>query len=221
MGVHLYKHGLSYLSVPKVACTSLKHFFFEIENGFPFKTYKINGVQRHIHNSGYPSRPFQKEVHPRMMDHWKIAVLRDPVDRVLSCYTNRVLGFRCLAEIDISEEDREKGIVRDPDLATFIRLLWRYRKISREVDHHAQPLKTFLGTDPGFYDRLYRMNELQQLVEDVENRVGPVPKLRRMQRSGKPIGRDELNRRQLARISEIYAADYEIFGDAFGGVSVG
>ena len=212
MGVHLYKHKFSYMSVPKVACTSLKHFFFEIENGFPFSPYKTNGKHRDIHNAGYPSRVYEREVHPQMKDHWKVAVVRDPVDRLLSCYANRVLGYKCLSNIAISEEDREAGVVPDPDLKTFIGLFWRYRQISHEIYHHALPMVSYLGNDPKYYDVIYPISEVGRLAEDVAAKVGTVPALKRMQTSGTKIDRTMLNERQIEKVKRIFAKDYDIYG---------
>jgi len=216
MGVHLYRHGISYFSVPKCACTSLKNFFFEVENGYPFRGFVANGRQRHIHNAAYPSRPFEREAHAEMEGHWKTAVIRDPVSRILSCWANRVVGFRCLADIDIPEADREAGVVPDPDLATFIGFFWRYRRLSPEIHHHALPMTHFLGTDPSYYDALFTIAEVDGLVSAVRERVGAVPELPRMQTSGVRPDRDALTPRLIEKIERIYASDYEAFGRFFG-----
>ncbi|MEM9811991.1 MAG: sulfotransferase family 2 domain-containing protein [Pseudomonadota bacterium] len=216
MGVHLYAHKLSYFSVPKCACTSLKTFFFEVENGEPFRPFRANGKLRHIHNAAYGSKPFEREAHPEMADHWKAAIVRDPVDRVVSAYANRVLGHRCLAGIALTEEDREKGLTECPDLPTFARHLWRYRKLSRDVEHHVAALTHFLGRDASYYDALYPMSGVGQFVEDVAARIGPVPALQRMQTSGgQKVGREQLGPRVIAKIERMYAADYETYGHVF------
>ena len=46
MPVILPDHKLSYFFVPKVACTSLKYMFYEVENGRRFEPFRINGNPR-------------------------------------------------------------------------------------------------------------------------------------------------------------------------------
>ena len=43
MTVHLWDHNLTHVAVPGMACTSIKHAFFEIENARLFKDYLVNG----------------------------------------------------------------------------------------------------------------------------------------------------------------------------------
>lgn len=54
MTVHLWDHKLTYVAVPKVACTSVKHAFFQIGNGRAFEDYVANGRYVHIHTL-YPT----------------------------------------------------------------------------------------------------------------------------------------------------------------------
>jgi hypothetical protein len=63
MTVILGKHKLSYILVPKVACTSLKAFFFEVENGLPFRDFRTSGRPWWIHQF-YPNSR-----HARRRDH--------------------------------------------------------------------------------------------------------------------------------------------------------
>jgi hypothetical protein len=62
MGCHLDRYGLSYFPVPKCACSSLKAFFFELENGRPFQNYRANGKVIHIHHV-YRTLPFETTRH--------------------------------------------------------------------------------------------------------------------------------------------------------------
>ena len=77
MSVFLWKKNLTYVSIPKVACTSIKHMFFEIENGRPFQPFKISGQFWHIHNF-YRGYAFEDLPHPRIADHRRLTVVRDP-----------------------------------------------------------------------------------------------------------------------------------------------
>jgi hypothetical protein len=216
MSVHLYEHKLSYFSVPKCASSSLKHFFFEIENGFPFRAFVANGKHNFIHATAYPAKRFEKVVHPEMADHWKMAVIRDPIDRVVSCYRNRIIYHQALSKIEISDEDRASGVTHDPDLATFVRHLGRYRALSRQVGHHTTPLTFFLGGEAAYFDALYTFNDLDRLVEDVRERVGRAPELARHQTGGPAMDRSDLTQADIRHIEDFYQDDYQAFGQAFG-----
>ena len=215
-GAHLYEHKLSYFSVPKCACTSLKHFFFTIENGFAFRDYQANGRPMHIHNAVYQSDAFEAYPHKRIADHWKIAVVRDPLERVLSCFSNRVLHHRELERIELSEEDRERGLTREPDLTTFVKNLERYMDIAPTIAHHAGSLTHYLGRDAAYFDRIYSMDELGALVDEVAARVGAVPELQSLQRGGPKFRVSDLALAEQDHLRRLYAEDYDIFGKFLG-----
>ncbi|TDL75024.1 hypothetical protein E2L08_15595 [Palleronia sediminis] len=214
MGVHIDKFGLSYFSVPKVACSSLKHFLFQIENGFAFRNFWANGKYYTIHNVCYSSRPFEKEKALVGKDKFTFAVVRDPVSRFISAYRDKVAG-RCIAPArDLTDRDRDNGMVPEPDLGTFVANLERYRDLSPEVRRHTEPMTFYLGTDPAFFDRIYGMRELDEVVEDVRQRVGgTVPALPHRNASTPPEGgAQDLSDRQDAAVRNYYAEDYRIFG---------
>lgn len=108
MSVFNYKHKISYYPVPKCACTSLKLVFFRIENGYDFRNFRVNGKMRYIH-SFYASRKFANARDLDGDDHFRFAVVRDPVERLLSCYSNRVLYYRELSARKLSPEATAAG----------------------------------------------------------------------------------------------------------------
>ncbi len=83
MTVFLWKHKLSYIAVPKVACTSVKAMLFEVENGRPFQRCVANGKVFHVHLY-YPTLQFTDLPRARIADHARFALVRDPIGRFLS-----------------------------------------------------------------------------------------------------------------------------------------
>ena len=215
MGVHLDQYGISYFSVPKCACTSIKHFFFEIENGFEFKRFRVNGEMRHIHNAVYGSLPFKEEVEKAGAQNWKIAVVRDPISRFLSCYSNKVLKKAVLEKVTLSDADRKAGLSNAPDLSSYVRDFEGYSRVSKVIYRHTRPMTDYLGSDPSYFDKVYPIGRLDQLVEDVKKRVGDVPALRRRQGNSPKISADALSADETQKIRAIYARDYEVFGALF------
>lgn len=215
MTVHLTKYGISYFGVPKVACTSLKLFFFEVENGFAFRPFQANGVKRHIHDAAYPTVPFKNWKPDRYLGHWKIAVVRDPVQRLLSCYSNRVLDHGELDNIVLTEEDIANGMTTRPDLHKFLEHFHRYRELAPSIAHHSDRMVDFLGANADFFDRIYSIRELDQLALDVSDRVGESLQIPREQTGGPKIGQDALTSKEKKLLRRFYEEDFAAFGDYF------
>ena len=210
MTVILQEYGLSYLPVPKIACTSLKTFFYEIENGFPFRSFSTSGRKWWIHDL-YRSRARADQPLDAMAYHHRIAVVRDPVARLLSCYSNRVLHHRELSRDKALRPLRRAGLPYSPDLSTFVANLEGYCAAVPAIQHHAAPMVTYLGDDPAYFARIYTMSELDQLVEDVAARTGRRAPLQRLQTGGPKITADALSSAEIDRLRDFYAQDYSAF----------
>ena len=207
MALILPKQRIAYFPVPKAACTSIKTMFFEIENGVPFKPMQRHGQMFHIHNF-YGTQPFNRQNTGQLQDFWRFAVFRDPVARFLSCYSNRVLHFRELSPGMLSQQAQAAGALPDPDLDTFVERIELYREYSPSIRHHVAPQVSFLGRDPGFFDRIYSMKELKQMVADLEERMGLQLHLPHEQRGGPKLTLADLGANTRDRLSAIYRADF-------------
>jgi hypothetical protein len=202
----------SYLAVPKVACTSLKSMFFEVENGRSFEPYVANGRKVHIHNV-YPSLNFSDVPKPRIADHARFALVRDPVKRFLSCYSNRVLHLKELSQANAGAALAGRDLAPDPDLGMFIDRLDDYRAASVSIRHHTNPLVTFLGRDPGYFAGLYRIEQIDTLIRALSDRLGRDLVAGRLQTGGPKLDVGLLTAAQLAQLRARYAEDYRVYGD--------
>ena len=214
MSVFLWQHRLSYVSAPKVACTSLKHLFFEIENGYPFRPFLANAERYQIHRF-YPGRAFADLPHAHIVDHVRLCAVRDPVERLLSCYANRVVHHRQLHRRRFTEAMRAAGLKRDPSLEDFVAKLDLYRRHFPALGHHSRPIVDFLGRDPGWYHGIYPLRALAGFRAHVEHVVGVAPALRHLQADGPKFSSEDLSTLMRRRIEACYAEDYEIWGRWF------
>ena len=211
----LPEHKLSYIPVPKIACTSLKNLFYQIENGRRFETYQINGRIRDIHKL-YPSMPFKDLNRTPMADHQRLAVVRDPLSRVLSCYRNRVAEKGALSEARVGPALAERNLKPDPSLSEFIGAFKRYQRVSPEVMHHSSPLSVFLGTDPSYYTKIYALSNIGEFVAHVSETVGQQLELEHLQTGGPKLSVEaDMTEQERAKIRRIFAEDYQIFGEYF------
>lgn len=207
MALILPKQRIAYFPVPKAACTSIKTMFFEIENGVPFKPMQRHGQMFHIHNF-YGTQPFNRQNTGQLQDFWRFAVYRDPVARFLSCYSNRVLHFRELSPGMLSQQAQAAGALPDPDLDTFVERIELYREFSPSIRHHVAPQVSFLGRDPGYFQRIYVMSELPQLVRDMEARTGRTLHLPHEQRGGPRLVPGDLSANARESLLQLYRADF-------------
>ena len=146
MPITLPAQRLAFFFLPKVACTSFKHMFFEIENGRPFEPFQVNGKRQFVHDL-YPFRRFAKLKPAQYEGFARLALLRDPVARVVSCYRNRVVAQKALALGDTPARLAAQGLSAKPSLEEFVAHFPAYRRASGAVRFHTQPLSHALGPD--------------------------------------------------------------------------
>jgi hypothetical protein len=213
MTVHLYDFGLSYFAVPKVACTSIKTALFKVENGFDFREFKANGRNKYIHDSAYQTLNFDQQDLAKIANHVKFAVVRDPVERVVSCYNNRVITYRELSEKYISKAVIEKGLRPNPSLEEFVDNIEAYRHESYSIRHHTDELAKFLGTDRLFFSEIFSFRDLDRFALECSKITGQPVVLGRLQVSKSRYKVKDLPTERVNFLRDIYRNDYEIFGE--------
>lgn len=199
MAVRVKGTNLVYFPVPKVACTSVKLAIMRHNEPGRFIALRSDD---HVHGKygGYKSPPWNWEwrryADPLMPSSWMrpFCVIRDPIDRFVSGYRNRVVHWN------------EFG-GNPPDINEFALGLADYCKADRQIGHHFLPMTTYLGRDPSFYDRVFLMSELQALPVYC-GFSAPLPKT---QNDGPPISRTDLSKEALSRLEQFYAEDYRVW----------
>ena len=202
--------GISYNPVPKVACTSLKTLFFKIENGIDFIPLVRNGIEYHIHDY-YPSRPFNPLDNNLRQKLWNFAVVRDPIERLISCYRNRVVFYGQLSAHNLGPEAIKAGCKPDPDIHQFIDGLENYIQYSAPVRHHLEPHTFFLGSDASYYDDIFQMDEMDKLIKQLSARLATQIVVEHLQTGGPKIDTSELNSKEKQLIRNHYIDDYRVF----------
>lgn len=222
MPVALWKHGLCYFPAPKVANTSIKHALHLVRTGEPFVNHPgPDGRMRHIHHA-YGTPLFDKVEHPFFVDMLRFAVVRDPVDRIVSVWRNRVrFHLELSAARTDPEEMRRRDLPVDPDLATFVERLDDYIAVSPAIHHHAAPLVDFLGTRADYFHVIFEMGQIGAIEGFLSAVCGMKVSLEHLQSGGPKASRAELSDALVRRIEEFYARDYEAFGRQFEGATGG
>lgn len=213
MPVLLKDYKLFYADVPKVACSSVKRMFFEIENGIPFPVLKANGVNWHIHVF-YPGWLRQDFPEGQIANFRRLAIVRDPIKRFLSAYGNRVVFHKEASKQHVSKLGRFNTPKADPELDEFIDNFEKYRQIPSIV-WHTRPTVDFLGFEPSYFHGLYGIHQMDEFVADVSNLVGKPVEVGRHQTGGPKFSKGDLTAKQLTKLEKYYKADYDTFSAYF------
>jgi len=184
------RYNVAYVPVPKAACTSLKRAMYRLEHGKDFAGEMRNGRKVGIQRA-YPTRPFTPAALEGLKDPFTFAVLRDPAERVLSTWSNRVMQRGRLEVENQRKLDRlfagrwrrlgqrfglggqaPSLLNPRPDLNDFVLNIEAYSRSSAAVRHHTRSVADFLGPDLSVYNRLYRVQDMPALEADIRDRTG-------------------------------------------------
>lgn len=135
----------------------------------------------------------------------KFCIVRDPVERFLSAFTNRVLFHNRVSTLNQNVDFHEFMNTIDEKINT---------PEYKNFENHTKPLTFFLGKNSNFYDYIFNINEMdkvKKLIESIYN--VSLPNLH-LQKSGdikKPVPTDV----EIKWIKNRYKIDYEVYGKWF------
>lgn len=214
MSVILDKFSLFYQPIPKVACTSIKLMIFELENGFPFEGYIANGKRRNIHQY-YPTSLWEKMLQKRVVSFRRVTLVRDPVERFLSAYSNRVVHHKELSKEKTGPNFLNKGLEHNPGIDLFIEKFRDYYDASGSIFHHMRPMVDFIGGDASYFSKVYNIRNITEFVSDINEHTGVDLTIGRHQTGGPKLKKEDLSGPQLKKIQYFYQHDYKAFGNYF------
>ncbi len=191
MPVILEDHKIAFFNVPKAASTSLKHAFYIVQHGKPFENGDFGAGN--IHKLYKVKVPVTREDIEALDGYWKFTVLRDPVKRMLSAYSNRVLHHRDMHKMPRARlRAALRGLSLTPSVDMFLRKIERYRDFSYSIRSHTGPVSTFVGPDLSLLDAVYRTDELPRLAADLSARIGQNVEIPHLQTGGPKIAFEDL-----------------------------
>ncbi|WP_353471946.1 sulfotransferase family 2 domain-containing protein [Salipiger sp. H15] len=207
MVIAVEAHRIAYMALPKAGCTSVKAALAQIDPS----VQEAEAAQVH---ALYPTRRFRPHRWEAVADHWRFCVVRDPLRRLLSVYSNRVVELR---ELHNSRRLRRPGagLPLDPDADTFFLNLAAYRDAASAIRHHLLPAWLFLGPDLDRYDRIYTTAMLGELGADLARRSGMAVHMPRENASAERLDPDSLRPETLAALAAQLAPEYEYLNAFF------
>ncbi|MDW4499058.1 sulfotransferase family 2 domain-containing protein [Sulfitobacter sp. D35] len=228
---------LAYYPIPKVACSTLKGVMYELETGHKWKRtpeLAARGI-RTLHQY-HISKRFDPSDMDNPAQYWKFAVLRDPASRIMSAYASKILKKNSVAaEREKQSKNSGKGLWSSlgkrlrragDDLAKlpthpspdeFVYRLDEYRKHVNVIKTHTRPTRYYLGTDLGFFDRLFKLSEMDALRDELSRRAGREVAIKKKNAipDEHKVGIDDLSKPAFDHLMARLDDEYTLLADHF------
>ena len=211
-GVKVLNGKIGYRHIPKVACTSIKRKMYELEKGLKFDRESA-GKDVHSYFAGLDAEISDCE--------FKFLVLRDPIKRFLSAYSNRIGHHKQLSADYLNQpavnkqipEGYSNKIILNPGLGQFIEFIDLYREVPT-VDWHVKSISSFVTDLSGFTDiyPLERISSFQDKLSEITNKE---VLFERRQADGQKISIKELSSSQFEFLVNYYSDDYKLINDYY------
>ncbi len=211
-GIVLEKLSIGYKDIPKVACTSIKEAIYKLQTGNEFSAKEV-GV--HVH------RYYAKKQTDLSLADFKFIVLRDPIKRFLSGYSNRVTHHKELSYEYLSKHKHpsakillDKNSILNPGLGQFIEFFEDYYQ-TPSIHHHLRPVNEIVNGSLEIFDTIYTLENIKELEKDISDFSKKDFKLPRSQTGGKKYSHKELNSQQMDWLIDFYKEDYKLMQDFY------
>jgi hypothetical protein len=160
---------LYYWPVPKNASTSFKKAVYEYNFNQPFQAPIYFGKKVSVH-AFFPAKT-NKYVHikPSMKN---FCIVRDPVSRFISLYTNKVLFRKDLEKYKSEFENISLSVT--PNINIFTKYFEDYMRVSPTIRMHAIPQWQYLGLNPELFWKIYSLKKIDNLIEDIQSQIGNI-----------------------------------------------
>lgn len=218
---------IAFEDAPKVGSTSLFNWLYILLYGKKYEPVASSNKIKFVH--GWMQAQQNEIIENQSTGNFKcppdylvFCLVRDPVKRLLSAYSNRVLHNNIL---DFSHKPAQKEPIKSgllaarPALNYFIEHLEDYQAIAPSIFHHTRPLGYFLGRDSSIYDYIFDVSEMSLLREVLlnhwhthkllENQV--IPEIPHLQTSGKKFFLKDLTESSFNKCLKLYEGDYATF----------
>ena len=224
-------YRLLYISTPKVACTSLKWWFADLE-GYSQALSEIRETSESdpdlvVHDGFYKVAPHLTGLDPEALssslvneDYFRFAVVRNPYKRVFSAWQSKLLlreplQVRPYLDYEFFKQPIENAADIRASFEGFLEHL-ATREAPHYLDHHWTPQADLLRPDLIPYTKLAQIENVRELSEALSTHIGagiPNPfTSRRTNESLLQFSHDFITERAVELIQSLYAQDFDTFG---------
>lgn len=204
MAIISNKSKLVYFPVPKIACSSIKRMFFELEYGLSIDELKSKRPGFTVHQH-WQSVAFEVSKKSFKEGFLKIAVLREPKKRFFSGFNEKVLTKNLLKRNFLSLCD-ELNLNTNPICDEFIFNFEKYRSIP-VINHHFRPMFFYLGKDLNYFDFVFSLEKINKFEEFMSERLQQKTLLPKINSHDKKFNFDEISNEAKNKLEEILYQD--------------
>ncbi|MEP1519089.1 sulfotransferase family 2 domain-containing protein [Ascidiaceihabitans sp.] len=168
--IRVEAHKIAYMALPKAACSSVKKALAMIDPAVDVESLPETKYEYDKWHSVYPTQKFRTYRWQRNIekDWFGFAVVRDPVKRLMACYTNRVVE-RGELKNSRNLKNGTYNLPVEPDPDFFFQNIDTYRKAASSIKHHAMHTWLFTGPDLSAFTKVYTTEKMADLVRDVQD----------------------------------------------------
>jgi hypothetical protein len=211
----IHRYRVAYFPIPKNATSSVKRLIYELDAGVPFTATVQKSLGVSVHGL-YPSRGGGGKWRPYFDNYTTIAVVRDPIKRLLSAYGNRVIERRVFEKTpEVRRQLQQRGLSLVPELDEFVEQLETYSSVSPHLRAHILPQSTYVGA---IWDRLAIKLPIEQvgtLPDLIHQKTGQRVALPHVQAAGPKPSPKLLSDSHFNKVVSMFAADYEMLKDFY------
>ena len=209
-------HKLLYLHVSKCGSTTVKDILHHIMTG----DRAAGHAHRQLSGMAASQSIDRSTLGTTHADWFKFLVVRDPVERLRSYHRFNILHAGDLVKSFAGAVDagrtRYMGLELRPDYGTFLAKLTRYRQVFPTLRAHTNAISDIAGTDPGIYDWVGPVTQMDDLRHELEVRSGvSIPAIHNFQTSDKATLATDHDQQLEDKVRDFYALDYEVYGHYF------
>ena len=204
------RFAIAFVGVPKCMSTSVLRSFYKLEHGTAFDRAAFGGNIHRFYRQRVADRITSVEPPDLagLAGLWIFTIIRNPIRRLLSVYTNRVCDHRDI--VKALEKAPDATLDPMPTADAFFRDLPRYRAQVPSIKHHTDNFAQFLGPDLTRYDAVFRVEDADTMQTALSERLGQPFVLENEQRSRASLTLDDLSAEARARIIAHTHPDFEL-----------
>lgn len=198
-----YHKDVSYVHAPKIGSRSILGWFAilkdpEIYTKHPEYFVEVN-TEDHVYT---PIRRMQEE-RGEILTSISFVVTRDPVQRFVSAYKNRVVTHKELRGSKLIADGKDY-----PEFDQFVEQFHQFKDENKSIDIHFKSMSFYYGGDRSLFTKVFRTDNLSECRVFLEDHFSTeLPDLRLQQ--NKPGIHIKPTEKQIQFIKELYKKDYE------------
>ena len=197
------QYQLAYFPIPKSACTSISQMLYQVINDTPFVDDGSDEALLNIHD--YFDAGFSELSLDEYKNYFKFTVVRDPIERFISAYRNRIIYHGDLDDVLASMELSDR-----PSINEFAMDLESHISRCLSVELHFQPVHFRLGSDLSILDKVFPIEEINKVATLISKAIGRNIVLPHVQTGGPKYTVHDLSSNVLEKLIGFYQKDYEL-----------